>query len=258
MSKITVVKIGGNVIDNADALQRFAADFAKLPGRKILVHGGGKEATRMSARLGIETKMIDGRRVTDKETLDVVTMIYAGLVNKRIVAMLQAQGCNAIGLCGADGNAIKATRRKPAPIDYGYVGDIAPDDVNDRFIADMLEKGLTPVFCAITYDGMGGLLNCNADTVASSVATAASMIAPTDLCFCFEKAGVLENIDDPSSVIRHIDSSTYSGLKASGKVNLGMLPKIDNAFAAIDAGVASVIIKRSDDLLKQSGTNITR
>lgn len=257
MNHITVVKIGGNVIDNPEALSRFVEDFAKLQGRKILIHGGGKEATRLSGRLGIETKMVDGRRVTDRDTLDVVTMVYAGLVNKRIVAMLQACGCDAVGLCGADAKAVSAVRRKPEPIDYGYVGDIAADGVNDRFIAGMLDSGLTPVFCAITYDGNGGLLNCNADSVASAVAVGASHIAPTDLCFCFEKAGVLEDIDNPDSVIRHITPEIYQNLKAEAKVSAGMLPKIDNAFDAIRLGVDSVIIKHSDDLIKESGTRIT-
>lgn len=257
MSDITVVKIGGNVIDSPDNLKRFIADFAKLPGKKILVHGGGKEATRMSASLGIKTTMIDGRRVTDRETLDIVTMVYAGLVNKRIVALLQSQGCDAIGLCGADGRIVTATRRKPAPIDYGFVGDIDPEDVNDRLISRLLDDGITPVLCAITYDRHGGLLNCNADSVASSVAIASSRIAPTDLCFCFEKSGVLVDIDDPDSVISKIDPATYKELKDEGKVSAGMLPKIDNAFAAINSGVSSVIIKHSDDLLKDAGTRIS-
>ena len=152
---IKVAKIGGNVVDNPEALSRFIAEFASLPGKKILVHGGGKEATRMSAKLEIPTTMIEGRRVTTRETLDVVTMVYAGLVNKRIVSMLQAAGCNALGLTGADGNAIKATRRNPVPIDFGYVGDIDPNDVNDSLIASLLDAGITPVFCAITHDGTG-------------------------------------------------------------------------------------------------------
>ena len=255
---IKVAKIGGNVVDNPEALSRFIAEFASLPGKKILVHGGGKEATRMSAKLEIPTTMIEGRRVTTRETLDVVTMVYAGLVNKRIVSMLQAAGCNALGLTGADGNAIKATRRNPVPIDFGYVGDIDPNDVNDSLIASLLDAGITPVFCAITHDGNGTLLNCNADTIASSVAIGASRFAPTDLIYCFEQPGVMEDIERPDSLIPHITPDIYKQLRESGVVNKGMIPKIDNAFAAIGKGVSSVIIKHSDNLTQPIGTTITK
>ena len=255
---INVVKIGGNVIDNPDALKAFVSDFAKLPGKKILVHGGGKEATRLSAKLDIETKMISGRRVTDRPTLDVVTMVYAGLINKRIVAMLQAQGCNAIGLSGADGNAICATRRNPEPIDYGFVGDISTDGVNADFIVNLLQQGVTPVFCAINHDGKGELLNCNADSVASAVAVACATLEPTSLTFCFEKPGVLTDVNDESTLISHIDLVSYPGLIKSGAVTDGMLPKIDNAFKAIQSGVDSVTIKSSAQLLADTGTTITK
>lgn len=255
---IKVVKIGGNVVDNPEALSRFIADFASLDGKKILVHGGGKEATRMSTKMEIPTTMIEGRRVTTRETLDVVTMVYAGLVNKRIVSMLQAAGCDAIGLTGADGNAIKATRRNPEPIDYGYVGDIDPKDVNDTLIASLLAQGITPVFCAITHDGNGTLLNCNADTIASSVAIGASRIEPTELIYCFEQPGVMEDIERPDSLIPLITPEIYADLRNRGVVNKGMIPKIDNAFAAIDKGVTSVTIKHSDNLTQAKGTTITR
>lgn len=255
---IKVVKIGGNVVDNPEALSRFIADFASLEGKKILVHGGGKEATRMSTKMEIPTTMIDGRRVTTRETLDVVTMVYAGLVNKRIVSMLQAAGCDALGLTGADGNAIKASRRNPKPVDYGYVGDIDPKDVNDRLIASLLGMGITPVFCAITHDGNGTLLNCNADTIASSVAIGASRIEPVELIYCFEQPGVMEDIERPDSLIPLITPAVYADLRERGVVNKGMLPKIDNAFAAIDKGVASVTIKHSDNLTKEKGTTITK
>lgn len=255
---IRVVKIGGNVVDNPEALSRFIADFASLEGKKILVHGGGKEATRMSAKLEIPTTMIDGRRVTTRETLDVVTMVYAGLVNKRIVSMLQAVGCDALGLTGADGNAIKASRRNPEPIDYGYVGDIDPADVNDKLISTLLDMGITPVFCAITHDAAGTLLNCNADTIASSVAIGASRIEPTELIYCFEQPGVMEDINRPDSLIPHITPDSYAKLRNDGIVNKGMIPKIDNAFAAIDRGVQNVTIKHSDNLTKPVGTCITR
>lgn len=253
---IKVIKIGGNVVDNPEALSRFISDFVKLPGKKILIHGGGKEATRMSARLDIPTTMIEGRRVTTRETLDIVTMVYAGLVNKRVVSLLQAAGCNAMGLTGADGNAIKASRRKPQPVDYGFVGDIDPAGVNSALIASLLDAGVTPVFCAITHDGNGTLLNCNADTIASSVAIGASRIAPTDLIYCFEQPGVMEDIERPDSVIPLITPPIYASLKADGIVNKGMIPKIDNAFTAINAGVSTVTIKHSDALSQTSGTVI--
>lgn len=254
METVKVIKIGGNVVDNPEALARFINDFVKLPGRKILVHGGGKEATRLSTRLEIPTTMIEGRRVTSRETLDVVTMVYAGLVNKRIVSMLQAAGCNAIGLSGADGNAIRATRRPAAPIDYGYVGDIAPEGVNTHLLGSLLDAGFVPVFCAITHDGAGTLLNCNADTIASSVAIGASRLAPTDLIYCFEQPGVMEDIERSDSLIPLITPDTYASLRQSGVVNKGMIPKLDNSFRAIDAGVRSVIIKHAANLLTDVGT----
>ncbi|MDE6263657.1 MAG: acetylglutamate kinase [Paramuribaculum sp.] len=254
---ITVVKIGGNVVDNPEALSRFVTDFAKLQGPKILVHGGGKEATRLSARLEIPTTMIDGRRVTTRETLDVVTMVYAGLINKRIVSALQSCGCNAIGLSGADGNIIPATRRPATPVDYGFVGDIDASKINTAFLATLLDSGIVPVFCAIMHDGNGTLLNCNADSVASAVAVAASRIAPARLVFCFEKDGVLADVNNPGSLIESVTPQSYTGLREKGIVNKGMIPKIDNAFAAIAAGVESVTIKHSDNLLNPRGTTIT-
>lgn len=251
---ITVVKIGGNIVDNPEALAAFVKDFASLPGRKILIHGGGKEATRLSARLEIPTTMIEGRRVTSRETLDVVTMVYAGLVNKRIVSMLQAAGCNALGLSGADGNAIRATRRPATPVDYGFVGDIANTGVNTDLMAALLDAGITPVYCAITHDGNGTLLNCNADTIASAVAIGASTIAPTDLIYCFEQPGVMRDIDCPDSLIPAINPESYAQLRADGVVNKGMIPKLDNSFRAIESGVRSVIIKHAANLTNQTGT----
>lgn len=253
---INVVKIGGNVIDNAEALARFIDDFAKLEAPKILIHGGGKLATRLSEKLEIETKMIDGRRVTDRQTLDVVTMVYAGLINKQVVAGLQAAGCNAIGLSGADANVVPAVRRSPVPIDFGFVGDIDAAKINSDFIATLLEAGVSPVFCAITHDGEGSLLNSNADSVASAVAVAASRIAPTDMHFCFEKLGVLRDVDDPDSLIAEIRPDSYRELRELGVVNKGMIPKIDNAFCAVEKGVKSVTIKHSDNLLSNVGTII--
>lgn len=253
-----VFKIGGNVVDNPEALDRFLRDFVRIQGPKALVHGGGKEATRLSAALGIPTIMKEGRRVTSRETLDVVTMVYAGLINKRVVSKLQALGCDAIGLSGADGNCIRAVRRPAAPVDYGFVGDINPDNIDSRFILSLIKDGCVPVFCAITHDGAGTLLNCNADSVASSVAMAMSREVATDLIFCFEKDGVLGNVDDPDSLVEHINPEIYVSLKEKGVVSDGMIPKIDNAFKAIERGVESVSIKHSDNILNHRGTTISR
>lgn len=255
-SMIQVVKIGGNVIDDAAALERFLTKFAALEGPKMLIHGGGKLATRLSAQLGIETQMIDGRRVTDRATLDVVTMVYAGLVNKQIVARLGALGCKAIGLSGADANIIPAVRRAPKPIDYGYVGDIVTERMNVPFLASLVEQGIVPVFCAITHDEQGSLLNSNADSVASAVAVAASKIQPTNLIFCLEKNGVLTDVDDDLSVIPTITRDSFATLRADGTVNKGMLPKIEGAFRAIDGGVHCVVIKHADNLDNDLETRI--
>lgn len=254
MEKIRVIKIGGNVIDNPEVLDRFLADFARIEGKKILVHGGGKLATRLTKELGYEVQMIEGRRVTDRQTLDVVTMVYAGLCNKQIVAKLQALGCNAIGLSGADGNIVRAHRRPAKPIDYGFVGDI--DSVDSTLLGHLLEVGLTPVFCAIMHDGESSLLNCNADSVTQAIALGAAALAPTDLIFCFEKRGVLRDAEDDSSVIERITPTSYQSLKAEGIVSGGMIPKIENALQAIAAGVSSVCIKHADDLLTEGGTTI--
>ena len=254
MEQITVIKIGGNVIDNEAVLDAFLTRFATIEGKKILVHGGGKLASRLQKELGQEVQIIDGRRVTDRATLDVVTMVYAGLVNKQIVAKLQAAGCNAIGLSGADGNIVHAHRRPAKPIDYGFVGDI--DEVDSTMLHSLLEAGLTPVFSAIMHDGAGTLLNCNADSVTQAVALGASQIAPTDLVFCFEKRGVLRDADDDSSVIERITPTTYPPLKADGTVSGGMIPKIENALRAVEQGVRSVRIKHADDLLTEAGTTI--
>lgn len=253
---IKVVKIGGNVIDNEAALRRFVADFAKIEGGKILVHGGGKLATRLSEKLGIQTTMIDGRRVTDRETIDVVTMVYAGLVNKHIVALLQSEGCNAIGLSGADGSVVRATRRAATPIDFGFVGDIATEGVNADFILSLTQSGVVPVFCSIMHDGEGELLNCNADSVASAVALAVAGKVDTELVFCFEKRGVLTDVDNPDSVIPEIRPENYEALLSDGIISKGMIPKIDNALKAVKNGVKSVTIKHSEELLECSGTKI--
>lgn len=254
---IKVVKIGGNVIDSEEALSSFVSDFASIEGPKVLVHGGGKLATRLAERLDIPTTMIDGRRVTDSDTLDVVTMVYAGLVNKRIVAMLQSLGCNAIGLSGADGGAVRATRRAANPIDFGFVGDISVEGVDAAFIRNLTEQGIVPVFCSIMHDGKGQLLNCNADSVASAVAVGLATECDTELLFCFEKRGVMRDVDDDTSVIANINREGYKALLAEGVVNKGMIPKIDGAFRALECGVKVVTIKHSVELADSSaGTKI--
>jgi len=248
MNTLNVIKIGGNVIDNSEKLHEFLEDFRALKGHKILIHGGGKIATELGHTLGIEAKLVDGRRITDIETLRVVTMVYAGLINKNIVAQLQAKGDNAIGLTGADGNIIKAVKRPVKDIDYGYVGDLDADSVSARTLDSLLQAGLTPVLCAITHDGDSQLLNTNADTIASAVAVAMSSHYDTSLIYCFEKRGVMRDIDDDSSLVPQIRSDEFEGLKAEGVVSGGMIPKLHNAFEAIKSGVREVYIGKADEL----------
>ncbi|QBQ40027.1 acetylglutamate kinase [Sphingobacterium psychroaquaticum] len=253
-SVLNVIKIGGNVIDDEDQLQVFLEKFAALQGKKILVHGGGKIATRLAADMGIEAKMIDGRRVTDQQMLDVVTMVYAGLTNKNIVANLQKFGSDALGLCGADGNVIKAIKRPVKDIDYGFVGDILVDSVNTLSIKKFLEAGFVPVFSAITHNGLGQLLNTNADTIASALAVALSKVYETRLIYCFEKNGVLRDVTDDSSVIKTIKSDDFERLKSAGIIYEGMIPKLENAFLAIARGVKNVYIGNALNLhLYQQG-----
>jgi acetylglutamate kinase len=250
MSKqeLHIIKIGGNVIDNSENLYHFLKDFTALDGYKILVHGGGKVATQLSETMGIEPKLVDGRRITDIETLRVVTMVYGGLINKNIVAQLQRFGNNAIGLTGADGNFIRTKKRPVKTIDYGFVGDMDENSIDPKSISRLLEADFTPVFCAITHDGEGQLLNTNADTIASALAVALSQRYETTLIYCFEKKGVLQDIDDEESLIREIDPERYEELKKQQIIHSGMLPKLDNAFTAINCGVKAVIIGHSDDL----------
>lgn len=247
---LNIIKIGGNIIDDESKLISFLKDFARLTGFKILVHGGGKIATEVSKGLGIEARMIEGRRITDAETLRIVTMVYAGLVNKNIVAKLQANQCQAIGLTGADANIIPATKRPVKTIDYGFVGDIEPGAVMVNNLELFLNHNLSPVFAPLTHDGQGNLLNTNADTIASTLAVALANIFETRLTYCFEKKGVLANIEDENSVIHHISSQQYQGLKADGTIAQGMIPKLDNAFRAIQAGVKSVVICHAGEVLK--------
>ena len=254
MKSLSVIKIGGNVVDSAQAVDAFLDDFVAMPKDKILVHGGGAMASQTLRRLGIEPKMVDGRRITDEQTLQVAVSVYAGWLNKTIVAKLQARGCNALGLSGADGSVIEADIRPKEPIDFGFVGDVRSVDI--KFLDMLLEQGITPVLCAVTHDRKGTLLNTNADTIASTVARAMAAIRQVSLTFCFEKNGVLADPDDNNSVIAHIDRASFAELKASGVVSAGMIPKLDNAFAAIDAGVQRVIIKNSANLGKAIGTVI--
>jgi acetylglutamate kinase len=248
MKPLYVIKIGGNVIDNSENLYHFLKDFTAINGYKILVHGGGKIATQISEQMGIEAKLVDGRRITDIETLRVVTMVYAGLINKNIVAQLQRFGTNAIGLTGADGNFIKAVKRPVKTIDYGFVGDINNESVNAENLSALMEAGFTPTFCALTHDGDGQMLNTNADTIASALAVALSKYYETTLIYCFEKKGVLKDINDEESLIRDIDPVRYDELKRDQIIHSGMLPKLGNAFTAIANGVKAVVIGKSDEL----------
>ena len=248
---IQVIKIGGGILENEASREMFLRQFAAVEGPKVLVHGGGRLATTMAERLGVKTQMIDGRRVTDKETLDIVTMVYGGLVNKQVVTLLHTMGVNAIGLTGADGGWMRSVKRPiKNGIDYGYVGDVTA--VNGEHLRMLIDNGLTPVIAPITYNQEGLLLNTNADTVASE--TAISLAPEVQLTFCFEKAGVLRDADDESSLIPRITCESYKQLLADGIVSGGMIPKIDNAFAAIEHGVQSVRITHASNL--QGGTVI--
>lgn len=258
MAKLYIIKIGGNIIDDETKLSSFLNDFAALAEKKILVHGGGKLATRLAEQLGIEQKVVDGRRITDAETLKIVTMVYAGYINKNIVAVLQSHHCNAIGLCGADGDVILAHKRKHPVLDYGFVGDV--DAINTDLITALLEKNISIVFAPITHDQQGQLLNTNADTIAREIAKEMSELYDVQLIYSFEKSGVLLDADDDATLIQELTPAYYQELKAKNKIFAGMIPKLDNAFAALDSGVQKVIIGKAEnlnDLVKgNSGTTI--
>ena len=240
MDKLHVVKIGGNVIENREALLDFLTDFAALKGPKILVHGGGKEATQMAEKLGIKVQLIEGRRVTDAQNLEIITMLYAGKLNKTIVAQLQRLNCNSLGLTGADGNSILAKKRPPHPIDFGFVGDLT--EVNHKLFQLLLKNGISPVCCALSHDGNGQLLNTNADTIAAMVASSLAPYFEVHLNYCFEKNGVLKDLNDGSSLIQILDEALYHDLKSKGILHTGMLPKLHNCFLALKAGVTKVRI----------------
>lgn len=258
---LTLVKVGGAVVEQADSLSQLLQAFRRIPSPKVLVHGGGRSATDLAARLGIQSHFALGRRITDAPTLQVVTMVYGGLVNKRIVAQMQALGINALGLTGADMDILRAHRRPPVPatdggepLDFGYVGDV--DSCNALRLAQLLHSGITPVIAPLTHDGKGNLLNTNADTVAAEVAKALAPLFSVSLVYCFEKPGVLSDPNDPSSLIPFINEADFRRLVAQGTISGGMIPKVENALAACRAGVREVLITRADQLTPPSGTRI--
>jgi acetylglutamate kinase len=256
-----VIKTGGNVIDNDSNLQSFLKDFASIEEKKILVHGGGKIATAIGEKLGIESNYIDGRRITNDATIDLVTMVYAGLVNKKIVAALQSFQCNAIGLTGADANVLPAKKRPVKSIDYGWVGDIKPGEINPAVWQLFLDNGLVPVVAPLTHDQASHILNTNADTIAAVLSISLSKLYHIKLVYCFEKNGVLQDVNNEQSFIAQLDAPTYRQLKDSKKLFAGILPKIDNAFDALNNGVQEVFIGNSGSLLQlikgESGTKIS-
>lgn len=258
--RLYIIKIGGNVIDDESSFQSFLKDFSLIDEKKILVHGGGKIATAIGRKLGIESNYIDGRRITDDSTIDLVTMVYAGLINKKIVATLQSLQCNAIGLTGADGNVLPAKKRLVKSIDYGWVGDVSSADINLVLWQLFLDNRLVPVVAPLTHDGDGHILNTNADTIAAVLSTALSKLYRVKLVYCFEKNGVLSDINDEQSFLGQLNTKAYHELTLGKKLFAGILPKIDNAFDALNNGVQEVNIGNSDALLQlvkgDSGTKI--
>ncbi|GHT61773.1 acetylglutamate kinase [Bacteroidia bacterium] len=252
--QLTIVKIGGKVIEEPDALKTLLKDFSQIAGYKILIHGGGKTATEVAKKLGVESKMVNGRRITDEETLKIATMVYAGLVNKQIVAQLQALRVDAVGLTGADMNLILSRKRPVTDIDYGFVGDIK--EVNFRTLSELLNQSYTPVLAPLTHDGEGNLLNTNADTIAAETARALAYDFNVRLIYCFEKKGVLMDENDESSVIQTLDSELYQQYKEKGIIKEGMIPKLDNAFRARAAGAQEVIITSAAGMNTGKGTYI--
>lgn len=258
---LTIVKVGGGVVEEEASLAQLLSGFASLEGGKALVHGGGRSATKISEKLGIQARMVEGRRVTDAETLRVVTMVYAGLVNKNIVAQLQARGVNAIGFTGADLGVILSSKRPPKKmsdgqvVDFGFVGDVKK--VDTAILSDLIAKGAVPVMSPITHDGQGNLLNTNADTIASELARAMAQTTPVRLVYCFEKPGVLLDANDDSTVIPTLDYKTFKEYQATGVVAAGMIPKLDNGFDALRQGVASVVITNVEGLKSGLGTTLT-
>lgn len=254
MEKLTLVKVGGKIVEEKESLDALLASFNSLDGLKVLVHGGGRSATKIAEQLGIETKMVNGRRITDEAMLKVVTMVYGGLVNKNIVAKLQSMGLNALGLTGADLGYMTSDKRPVKDVDYGFVGDVKK--VDSDILADLIAKGVVPVLAPLTHDGKGNLLNTNADTIAGEAAKALAKHFDVTLVFCFEKKGVLRDENDDDSVIENISKADFEKYVADGTIQGGMIPKLENAFAAIDAGVKQVVITKADQLGKNTGTTV--
>lgn len=264
MEQLYVIKVGGNIIDDPARLKKFLAEFAGIPGKKLLVHGGGKVATDVSSSLGIKSQMVEGRRITDSETLKVITMVYAGLINKNIVAGLQAHRCNAVGLTGADANCLPAKKRAKTTIDYGFVGDPVKTAITTTSIDLLLKNNYVPVVAPVTHDGEGNLLNTNADTIAAVLAVALANVYTVKLVFCFEKRGVLRDPSNEESIIPKISAAECEELKKAGIISKGMIPKLDNAFDALKEGVEAVYICHADDLPEvinrhsKTGTKLTK
>ncbi len=254
--KLTLIKVGGKIVEEDASLQKLLDDFAALDGCKVLVHGGGRSATRLAEQLGIKSQMVNGRRITDAETLRVVTMVYGGLVNKNIVAGLQARGVNALGLTGADMDVIHSVKRPVQDIDYGFVGDVKRVDAS--LLGDLIDKGVVPVMAPLTHDGEGHLLNTNADTIAGETAKALAALFDVTLIYCFEKKGVLRDELDENSVIHSMDEADFRRLVGEGVIQGGMIPKLENAFEALNAGVSGVIITLASEINSQGGTHIRK
>lgn len=254
MEKLTLIKVGGKIVEEPDTLQQLLRDFSSIEGHKVLVHGGGRSATKIASQLGIESQMVNGRRITDAEMLKVVTMVYGGLVNKNIVAGLQALQVNALGLTGADMNIMRSDKRPVKDVDYGFVGDVK--EVNADVLASLIQQGIVPVLAPLTHDKQGHMLNTNADTIAGEAAKALAKYFDVTLMFCFEKKGVLLNEDDDESVIPEIDRASFQKYVAEGIIQGGMIPKLGNAFQAIDAGVKEVIITQASEIHKHTGTRV--
>ncbi len=256
MEKLTLIKVGGKIVEEPDTLQSLLKTFARIPGHKVLVHGGGRSATKVAAQLGLESVMVNGRRVTDAETLKIVTMVYGGLVSKNIVAGLQSLSVNALGMTGADMDIIRSEKRPVKEVDYGFVGDVK--EVRGDTLAALIRTGVVPVLAPLTHDGKGQLLNTNADTIAGEAAKALAAYFDVTLVFCFEKRGVLKDENDDDSVIPVINRVQFEQYVQDGIVQGGMIPKLENAFQAIDAGVKEVVITQASAILSDTGTRIVK
>lgn len=254
--KLTIIKVGGKIVEEPDTLNRLLDDFAALAGHKLLVHGGGRSATKIAAQLGIESKMVNGRRITDAETLKVVTMVYGGLVNKNIVAGLQARGVNAVGLTGADMDVIRSVKRPVGEVDYGFVGDVKA--VNSDVLSSLIDREIVPIMAPLTHDGMGNILNTNADTIAGETAKALAGTYDVTLVYCFEKKGVLADENDDNSVIPVLNAASFRKYVADGVIQGGMIPKLENSLSAVEAGVSQVVITSASDISHSEGTVIKR